>query len=67
MVKNDPEKRLEIKKGQSWELWLVSPQVETILGVFNTLEELNQAQITLYQSWERPKLSQEAYPSSLGR
>ena len=60
MVMNDPEKRLEIKKGQLWELWLISPTVQTVLGVFNTLEELNQAQITLYQAWEKPRLSQDA-------
>ena len=63
MVGNNPGKRLEIKKGQLWELWLVSPSVQTILGVFNTLEELNQAQITLYNAWEKPRLSREALPS----
>jgi hypothetical protein len=63
MVKNDPEKRLEIKKGQLWELWLISPTVKTVLGVFNTLEELNQAQITLYNAWEKPKLSREVIPT----
>jgi hypothetical protein len=63
MVKNDPEKRLEIKKGQLWELWLISPTVQAVLGVFNTLEELNQAQITLYQAWEQPRLSREAVSS----
>ena len=62
MVKNDPKKRLETKKGQLWELWLISPTVQTILGVFNTLEELNQAQITLYNAWEQPRLPREAVP-----
>jgi hypothetical protein len=59
MVMNDPKKRLEIKKGKMWELWLISPTMQTVLGVFNTLEELNQAQITLYQAWEQPRLSQD--------
>ena len=59
MVGNNPGKRLEIKKGQLWELWLVSPSVQTILGAFNTLEELNQAQITLYNAWEKPRVPRE--------
>jgi len=63
MVNNNPQKRLEIKKGQLWELWLISPTVQTILGSFPTLEELNQAQITLYNAWEKPRLSREALPS----
>ena len=63
MLTDHPDKRLEIKKGQLWELWLISPSVKTILGVFNTLEELNQAQITLYNAWEKPRLSREALPS----
>jgi hypothetical protein len=63
MVNNDPGKRLEIKKGQLWELWLVSPTVQTILGVFNTLEELNQAQITLYNAWEKPRYEGIPYPA----
>ena len=62
MVGNNPGKRLEIKKGQLWELWLISPTLETVLGVFNTLEELNQAQITLYNAWEKPRLSRECLP-----
>jgi hypothetical protein len=49
------KKCLEIKKGQLWELWLVSPSAQTLLGAFNTLEELNQAQITLYRAWETPR------------
>jgi len=63
MVNNNPQKRLEIKKDQLWELWLISPTVQTILGSFPTLEELNQAQITLYNAWEKPRLSREALPS----
>jgi len=65
MVENDPSKRLEIKKGQLWELWLVAPTLKTMLGEFPTLEELNQAEITLYNTWENPRLSQEAYPSRI--
>ena len=60
MVDNNPSKKLEIKKGQQWELWLVSAPREIILGAFSTLEELNQAQITLYNAWEQPRLSREA-------
>ena len=65
MVKNNPQKRLEIKKGRQWELWLISPTVQTILGVFNTLEELNQAQITLYQAWEKSRLPRVSLPASI--
>jgi len=65
MVGNNPGKRLEIKKGQLWELWLVSPTVKTILGVFNTLEELNQAQITLYNAWENARFPQDPCLSSV--
>jgi len=65
MLTDHPDKRLEIKKGQLWELWLISPTVQTILGGFNTLEELNQAQITLYNAWEKPRLSREALPSPI--
>ena len=68
MVDNNPGKRLEIKKGQLWELWLVSPtvpSVQTILGAFKTLEELNQAQITLYNAWEKPRLSRDLCQSSI--
>jgi hypothetical protein len=53
------EKKLEIKKGQLWELWLVSPPREIILGTFPTLEELNQAQITLYNAWENARYPQD--------
>jgi len=59
MVKDHPDRYLEIKKGQFWELWLVSPALRVILGVFPTLEELNWAQITLYQSWENARFTQE--------
>jgi hypothetical protein len=62
MVNKDPEQRLKIKKGQGWELWLVSPTREIILGAFNTLEELNQAEITLYNAWEKPYLPYDPYP-----
>jgi hypothetical protein len=65
MVKENPVKRLEIKKGQLWELWLVSPTVKTVLGAFPTLEELNQAQITLYNAWEKPRLPREPIPSTI--
>jgi hypothetical protein len=64
MVQNNPQKHLEIKKGQLWELWLVSPSARTILGSFPTLEELNQAQITLYQAWEQSRLPREVVPVS---
>ena len=59
MVKDYPEKYLEIKKGQLWELWLVSPPREIILGAFPTLEELNQAQITFYNAWENARYPQD--------
>ena len=65
MVENNPQKRLEIKKGQLWELWLVSPSMQTILGAFKTLEELNQAQITLYNAWEKPRVPREPTPSTI--
>jgi hypothetical protein len=52
MVNQHPEKELHIKKGQLWELRLVTPTRELVLGAFPTLEELNQAQITLYHAWE---------------
>ncbi len=48
-----PLRRLEIKKGQDWELWLVSAVNRTKIGSFTSLDELNQVQITLYQTWER--------------
>jgi len=62
MVNHHPDKSLEIKKGQLWELWLVSPRRKIILGTFPRLEDLNQAQITLYNAWEKPRLSREALP-----
>ncbi len=62
MVNQHPDKELQIKKGQLWELWLISPTRELILGAFPTLEELNQAQITLYHSWENPHLSHRSKP-----
>ncbi len=46
-----PLRRLEIKKGQDWELWLVSPLCRTKIGSYANLEELNQVQITLYHAW----------------
>ena len=60
MVNHHPDKHLEIKKNQLWELWLVSPALKVILGAFQTLEELNQAQITLYNAWETAR-----YPQSV--
>ena len=63
MVNQHPDKELQIKKGQLWELWLISPTRELILGAFPTLEELNQAQITLYHSWEDTRLSQRSKPA----
>jgi hypothetical protein len=63
MVENNPHKRLEIKRGQLWELWLVSPAREIILGAFPTLEELNQAQITLYRAWENARYPQDSLPT----
>ena len=65
MVNDFPQKELRIKKGQLWELWLVSPPRELILGAFQTLEEINQAQITLYQAWEKARYSQEPHPVHL--
>jgi len=63
MDQNVPEKKFEIKKGQLWELWLVSPPREIILGAFPTLEELNQAQITFYNAWENARYPQDPYLS----
>ncbi len=59
MVNHHPDKHLEIKKGEGWELWLVTPLSEFILGAFPTLDELNQAQIALYHSWENSRYPQE--------
>jgi hypothetical protein len=50
-----PLRRLEIKKGLDWELWLVSPPSRTKIGSFTSLEELNQVQITLYRAWEKSR------------
>lgn len=63
MVNQNPDKELQIKKGQLWELWLVSPTRELILGAFPTLEDLNQAQITLYTSWEDSSSSRRSIPT----
>lgn len=63
MVNQNPDKELRIKKGQLWELWLVSPTRELILGAFPTLEDLNQAQITLYTSWEDSRSSRRSMPT----
>ncbi len=65
MVHHHPDKSLEIKKGQLWELWLISPTVEAILGTFPSLEDLNQAQITLYNAWEKPRLPREIVPAAI--
>ncbi len=59
MADQHPSKKLEIKKGQLWELWLESTSGEIILGAFPTLEELNQAQITLYHAWEHARYPQD--------
>lgn len=61
MLANHRDKRLEIKKGRNWELWLISRSKETFLGAFNTLEELNQAQITLYHCWEKARYEREPH------
>lgn len=50
-----PFQKLEIKKDQNWELWLVSPPKRTKLGSFTSLDELNQVQITLYRVWEKAR------------
>jgi hypothetical protein len=65
MLATHPGKRLEIKKGQHWELWLVSASHETFLGAFDTLEELNQAQITLYHCWEDARYAHEPHLADL--
>jgi len=57
------EMKLKIKKVQKWELWLVSPTKDAILGAFNSLDELNQVQITLYNSWENARYTQDPYQS----
>ena len=65
MVKDHPDKYLEIKKGELWELWLVSPPREIILGAFNTLEELSQVQATIYNSWERARYATQPHLAHL--
>jgi hypothetical protein len=65
MLANHPNKHLQIKKGRLWELWLISPSKETFLGEFNTLEELNQAQITLYHCWEDARYRHEPHLAAL--
>ena len=65
MVNHPPDKKLEIKKAQLWELWLVSPSIKTCLAAFKTLEELNQAQITLYHCWEKAYFTQELHLAGL--
>lgn len=62
MADQNLSKKLEIKKGQLWELWLVSPPREIILGAFPSLEDLNQAQITLYHAWEHVRYPQDSFP-----
>jgi hypothetical protein len=54
-----PFQKLEIKKDQNWELWLVSPLKRTKLGSFTSLDELNQVQITLYRVWEKARYPRE--------
>jgi hypothetical protein len=63
MAGNHPQNRLEIKKTQLWELWLITPSAATIIGSFNTLQELIQAQIVLYCAWEKPRLPRKLSPS----
>ena len=57
-----PLQKLEIKKDQNWELWLVSPLKRTKLGSFTSLEELNQVQITLYRAWEKARYPRGCAP-----
>ena len=65
MLANHAHKRLEIKKGRHWELWLISSSKQTFLGAFKTLEELNQTQITLYHSWEKARYAREPHLARL--
>ena len=58
-----PFQKLEIKKAQNWELWLVSPLKRTKLGSFTSLDELNQVQITLYRAWEKARYPHGSSPS----
>jgi hypothetical protein len=57
-----PFQKLEIKKAQNWELWLVSPLKRTKLGSFTNLDELNQVQITLYRAWEKSSYPRDYTP-----
>jgi hypothetical protein len=52
MVREGSNKRLEIRKSVFWELWLITPQQQVILGIFPTLEELHRAEKTLCRAWE---------------
>jgi hypothetical protein len=61
MLAEDPNKHLEIKKNGSWELWLVSPTGQTILGTFPTLGELNQAQEGVRKQEERGRFLTHTY------
>ena len=58
-----PFQKLEIKKDQNWELWLVSPLKRTKLGSFTSLDELNQVQITLYRAWEKARYPRDCFPT----
>jgi hypothetical protein len=60
-----PFQKLEIKKNQNWELWLVSPLKRTKLGSFTSLDELNQVQITLYRAWEKARYPRGSPPSQI--
>jgi len=57
-----PFQKLEIKKDQDWELWLVSSIQRTKLGTFTSLDELNQVQITLYRAWEKARYPRGCSP-----
>lgn len=58
-----PFQKFEIKKGQGWELWLVSHAKRTKLGSFTSLDELNQVQITLYRAWEKARYPRGSSPT----
>jgi hypothetical protein len=60
-----PFQKLEIKKDQNWELWLVSPLKRTKLGSFTSLDELNQVQITLYRVWEKSSYLHDYIPDPI--
>ena len=61
MINHHPVKCLDIKKGQLWELWLVSATQKMILwGLSHAPEELNQAQDQPFTSpWESTRYPQE--------